>query len=285
MQPGISVITCAMLRNRYGFTLIELSIVLVIISLIVGGVLVGRDLVQAAQIRNTVSQQESFNTAVSTFRLKYNCLPGDCVNASDFGVGTTSGYGIDGNGDQGIGDVDEAASFWYHLAQAGLVAFTPPSPTADTRQTCSATAQAAPCIKFNAVASQGIIKGGWWVIYGTDSLNTITTTSFAGVHYWWITGVIGRPGFGGGIQSAVMLPLEAYAIDNKLDDGLPLSGIAVAAGDANNDPYGPTDPIISSIGTPPDACVNSGSTPNRYNLGNSDRTENNLCSMLIRTSF
>ena len=39
--------------KQRGFTLIELSIVLVIIGLIVGGVLVGQDLIRAAKIRAT----------------------------------------------------------------------------------------------------------------------------------------------------------------------------------------------------------------------------------------
>jgi len=39
-----------------GFTLIELSIVLVIIGLIVGAILVGQDLIKAAEIRSTISQ-------------------------------------------------------------------------------------------------------------------------------------------------------------------------------------------------------------------------------------
>jgi prepilin-type N-terminal cleavage/methylation domain-containing protein len=41
-----------------GFTLIEISIVLVIIGLIVGGVLVGHDLIRAAGVRATISQVE-----------------------------------------------------------------------------------------------------------------------------------------------------------------------------------------------------------------------------------
>ena len=38
------------MRNRAGFTLFELSIVLVIMGLIAGGVLVGRDLIEAAKV-------------------------------------------------------------------------------------------------------------------------------------------------------------------------------------------------------------------------------------------
>jgi prepilin-type N-terminal cleavage/methylation domain-containing protein len=57
-----------------GFTLIELSIVLVIIALIVGGVLVGKDLISAAYVRAQITQIERFNTAVNTFYGKYGYI-------------------------------------------------------------------------------------------------------------------------------------------------------------------------------------------------------------------
>lgn len=40
------------------FTLIELSIALVIIGLITGGVLVGQDLIKAAQIRSVINERQ-----------------------------------------------------------------------------------------------------------------------------------------------------------------------------------------------------------------------------------
>jgi prepilin-type N-terminal cleavage/methylation domain-containing protein len=52
-----------MVRNQ-GFTLIEVSIVIVVIGLIFGGVLLGRDLITAAQVRSTISQIEEYNTAI-----------------------------------------------------------------------------------------------------------------------------------------------------------------------------------------------------------------------------
>src|SRR5262249_3826116 len=75
-----------------GFTLIELSIVLVIIGLIVGGVLVGQDMILSAQIRNAIKQVEQFNTATEAFKSKYNCLPGNCANATDYG------FAVNGSG-------------------------------------------------------------------------------------------------------------------------------------------------------------------------------------------
>jgi len=90
--------------KRGGFTLIELSIVLVIIGLLVSGVLVGRDLIAAAELRSQISQIEGYNTAVRTFQLKYGGLPGDLsadkVDAFGF---TATPYR---NGTKGEGDGD-----------------------------------------------------------------------------------------------------------------------------------------------------------------------------------
>ena len=78
---------------RVGFTLIEVSIVLVIIGLLAGGVLVGRDLIEAAKIRQQITQIEQFKAAVNTFRAKYNALPGDLLftQATAFGFTPRSG--------------------------------------------------------------------------------------------------------------------------------------------------------------------------------------------------
>lgn len=83
---------------KHGFTLIELSIVIVVIGLIIGGVLVGQDLIKMSEARALMSQMDKYQVAVHTFQLKYNCKPGDCKNA------TILGLGPDGNGDKYLGD-------------------------------------------------------------------------------------------------------------------------------------------------------------------------------------
>src|ERR1035441_8304528 len=91
-----------------GFTLIEMAIVLVIIGLIVGGVLVGQDLIKAAEVRAQISQIEKYNTAVNTFRGKYDALPGDIPVTLVTRFGFTAApvrAGIVGRGD-GNGELD-----------------------------------------------------------------------------------------------------------------------------------------------------------------------------------
>ncbi|HLJ93842.1 MAG TPA: prepilin-type N-terminal cleavage/methylation domain-containing protein [Gemmataceae bacterium] len=79
--------------SRHGFTLIELSIVLVIIGLIIGGVLVGRELIHVAAVRAQITQIGEINTAVNESQTKYSCLSGDCYNATAFFANVTNGNG------------------------------------------------------------------------------------------------------------------------------------------------------------------------------------------------
>ena len=60
----------------------------IIIGLLVGGVLQGKELVNQAQIRNLITQVADYDRAVNTFRAKYgaNSLPGDFNRASTFGL-------------------------------------------------------------------------------------------------------------------------------------------------------------------------------------------------------
>lgn len=110
--------------KKHGFTLIELSIVLVIIGLIVGGVLVGRDLIHHAKLRKVISQVEQYKTAANTFRLKYNGLPGDLNNATIFFSGSANGDGDKLIEYAGAGNTGEYLRAWQQLGLAGLISGT-----------------------------------------------------------------------------------------------------------------------------------------------------------------
>ena len=100
-----------------GFTLVELAIVLVIIGLIIGGVLVGQDMIKSAEIRSTIGQWESFNSATNVFKDKYRYIPGDIngTRAAEFGLLARAGTA-------GLGDGNGLLSACGVLAADGLLA-------------------------------------------------------------------------------------------------------------------------------------------------------------------
>jgi len=61
------------------FTLVELSVVLVILSLLIAAVIVGRALIDSAKLSSIQSDYKSFSSARSMFLDTYGCLPGDCT--------------------------------------------------------------------------------------------------------------------------------------------------------------------------------------------------------------
>ena len=100
---------------KNAFTLIELSIVLVIVGLITGGILVAQTLIHQAEIRNQIKQLQEYQTAYNVFKLKYSCVPGDCNNATTL-FGTTDSFGNAINNGDGDGKIDTSygGSFAYY---------------------------------------------------------------------------------------------------------------------------------------------------------------------------
>lgn len=122
---------------RTGFSLVELSIVLVILGLLVGGILAGQSLIRASQLRSVAVEYDRYRTATLAFRDKYFAIPGDFSNATGFwgkddaycagDSGTASATGTcngDGNARLSPGSASttgEILQFWRQLALAGLI--------------------------------------------------------------------------------------------------------------------------------------------------------------------
>lgn len=251
-------------QSKQGFTLIELSIVLVIIGLIVGGVLVGQDLIRAAEIRATIGQIEKYNSSVNTFRTKYNGIPGDLSAANATAFGFIARAGSAGRGDNnglvdGINGVSptsqvftqESGFFWDDLTRANLV---------DGQFTSAADGGSVAAIAAGAVGTQfpeaRLARG-----------NRVHVGSTGGLNYYMIAGIGSTAITTGDMTLTVNLtPTELFNMDNKLDDGVPLTGIVQARGIAgvNTTPLTTvgSNAATATVGT---CLLGTGSATDTYN--------------------
>jgi prepilin-type N-terminal cleavage/methylation domain-containing protein len=223
--------------NRSAFSLVELSIVLVILGLLVGGALAGRSLIQAAELRSVHTEHTRYAAAVQTFRDKYFIIPGDMTNATAI-WGTASGgcptgarsgtQTCNGNGD-GLLTVaqQEHFLFWQHLANAGLIegSFSgrsgPSWPENDW------------IIGINAPGSK--LSNGIWVVYRFTSFMSGDSGALddSGI---WFDGNYGNFYTLGGSRDpsstimgqTLITPKDLWNMDTKLDDGKPGAGKVMA---------------------------------------------------------
>lgn len=226
-------------QHRAAFTLIELSIVLVIIGLIVGGILVGRDLIDAARIRATISQVEKYKTAVNTFKLKYNGMPGDITQsqATAYGLLPASRPGDGGgtviHGDEYIEDEQgmsyyafallsyEHLLFWQDLSSANLI----------DGSFSSATDGSPAGITYGTLTSYippARMDGAYWFVYSVGRNYSDPGIRAPVGNYYALIGISGinndfAPSLNIGHRYGLS-PIQAYSIDVKTDDGRPDTG-------------------------------------------------------------
>jgi prepilin-type N-terminal cleavage/methylation domain-containing protein len=196
-----------------GFSLVELSIVLVILGLLTGGILAGQSLIRASELRAVSTEQQRYAAAIGTFRDKYFALPGDMINATAFGTAWIGNGDGDGNIETtGTANTNEISLFWIHLGQAGLIegSYTNVANTTFTIGT------------HNPRSKLG--QAGWNVGNLGTVATTPTTTYFEGSYGNAFL-------FGTGTSATMPLealkPEEAWNIDTKADDGGPATGAIV----------------------------------------------------------
>jgi prepilin-type N-terminal cleavage/methylation domain-containing protein len=209
--------------KQNGFTLIELSIVLVIIGLIVGGVLSGQDLIKAAQIRAVLKQKESFDRAANTFRVKYGDIPGSYNNNGQTAFGSSfslNGVAVfAGRGDGMLKDLGTGSGygefanapffFWSQLAAAGYIDGSYRG--SGTAVPCLSALPCTPADIYNSTMfpPSKLARNAVWHAFTTPSGNFYALATMGSNNVNWLIDT----------TEAALTPREASDIDTKIDDG------------------------------------------------------------------
>lgn len=230
-----------MKKMKQAFSLVELSIVLVVLGLLTGGILTGQNLIRASELRAVATEFQSFQSAVNTFRSKYFAIPGDMTNATDFwgaeascplaAVGTVpKTVTCNGEGDgrlgywgenPGFGTINqEEFRFWQHLANAGLIGGSyPGTPVSGVAHRQEST------VGVNIPASKAG-NVGWYAGHIQNQSISHTLGMLDGVYKNVL--IIGAPNYGGHegvyMPSGFLTSEEAWSIDKKMDDAKPGTG-------------------------------------------------------------
>lgn len=221
--------------SQKGFSLVELSIVLVILGLLVGGIMTGQNLIRAAELRSVTGEFNEYKTAVNIFQDKYFALPGDMPNAVAFwgraDDGTFTDQCADPENDEGSGtetcngdgngfiNSNEMFRFWEHLANAGLINGTFSGVAGPDRPQQHIAGENCPAAKLGGTsgwtAENRTNSGQTWMFENMEFGNTF---QFGGCNGWECL-------------SPNLTPEEAWNLDTKMDDGKPGTGFIVTRSD------------------------------------------------------
>lgn len=217
--------------KKQGFTLVELSIAIIIIGFLIAGISAGHSLIKQATLNSIITDQQAYLTALVAFKGKYGYYPGDFPNAHAFWPATSNG-----NGDGIIVFGPESFRAWQQLSLAGMIAGI-----------YNGTSQE-PSTRYSDVTLWRI-ESNACKAYTVPS-NTKNTLQFQ-TNTW--------------PPASVITAIEASQIDNKIDDGKPSDGRVYAIDENQTGAILEADGVTNAISLDCNG-PNYNSTEAKYNL-------------------
>ncbi|MFN7038427.1 MAG: hypothetical protein ACK4OM_02510 [Alphaproteobacteria bacterium] len=196
------------------FTILELSISLIIITLLIVIMTTAVSLISSAENRKVISEYNMFQTAIINFKLQYNQLPGDMINASSYfsssGCTGTAGTAGTCNGNangiieySGSTTSDESLRAWQHLTLSGFLG-----------NTYTGTRSSANVNTIGTNVPNSYIKQAGWAFQNIECYtnNIINSLIFGAYNSSSLN------------DFPVLTTRDAYFIDSKIDDGSARTG-------------------------------------------------------------
>lgn len=187
--------------KKSAFSLIELSIVLIVIGLLIAGITGGASLIKSSELRSVMSEARGYAVATNAFYSQYDSLPGDY----NIAVGSESTYLGNNNGNIEFAATaatipgSEGAVAWYALRQIGAI---------DDALTFAASS-GSQTPGTNIPSSK--IKSAGWIFSFVNSQNTVVLTR--------ATSGASDGEEADDIATPALLPSDALSVDSKIDDG------------------------------------------------------------------
>jgi prepilin-type N-terminal cleavage/methylation domain-containing protein len=192
-------------QTNEGFSLVELSIVIVIIGFLIAGVAAGNNLIKQAQLRSVITDFQRYATSYNNFIAKYNALPGDMNVANTYWSTNCAASAALCNGDNsgiidyasGSATSNEVNKAWKHMQLANMINSNIATVTAvDT------------VVGTNAPPSK--IAGAGYILVGGSGATPFNSTNNAIF--------LGKATASATLTTAALTPEDAYGIDQKMDD-------------------------------------------------------------------
>ncbi len=193
-------------HTTYGFTLVELSIVIVIIALLTAGVMSGKNIVKLSKLQNVIKEIKEIETATHSFKDKFKYYPGDFPSATTYWP-SASPAAVNGNGNWQVPLFStEDLQFWVQLNLASLL------PGKYTGAASAATWHKAGENCPKSTFPNGGYDAGYHIsgVYGTNG------------NFMEFGALVGSPN--GLYNSSILTSADAHSIDTKMDDGLASNG-------------------------------------------------------------
>jgi len=202
-------------KANKGFTLIEMSIVLVIIGLIIGGILKGQEIVANSRAKAVVNQVNAARAAANTYLDRYRALPGDHSLAAtrvDARLANGGGNGVVGAPSANVAalfaaDGSDAENYQYFKALLAANLLNGGQVDATTTSAVFGT---------SALPAAPISGAGMTIVYGSHEGDG-AAGNLRAAHWYRIHRNAVTP-------ASAFSPRELSTIDNQTDDGLPGAG-------------------------------------------------------------